>query len=354
MAPVVVELTRREGVVSRVCATAQHREMLDDVLALFGIEPDHDLDVMQEAQSPAYVASEVLKRIEGIIDSEQPDWILVQGDTTSTMAAALAGFLKRVRVGHVEAGLRTHNKWQPFPEEVNRRVADVVTDLFFAPTKRARDDLLGEGYPPDDILVTGNTVIDALLDVTARPFHAEGTPLEGLQFEGRRTVLLTAHRRESFGDPIRNICKAAAAIAAHSDDVQVVYPVHPNPEVRSAAQEILAGRPNVTLLSPLDYLSLAHLMKRSHLILTDSGGIQEEAPSLGVPVLVLREVTERPEGIEAGAAKLVGTDSSRIIEEAVRLLDDPEEHRRMAQVVNPYGDGLASGRIVDALERYGR
>ncbi len=350
LAPVVAELKRRgDRFACTVCVTAQHREMLDDVLRLFAIAPDYDLDVMREAQSPAYVAAAVLTKLEAVLKEERPDWMLVQGDTTTTMAAALAAFYQRVRVGHVEAGLRTHNKWQPFPEEINRRVTDLVTDLHFAPTQRARTNLLTEGVPESDVVLTGNTVIDALLDVTGRPLDCRDTALQGLGGHDQRLILLTAHRRESFGPPFENICRAVAEIARAYDDVQVVYPVHPNPEVSGPAHEKLGGVPNVSLLPPLDYLSLAHLMKRSYLILTDSGGIQEEAPTLGVPVLVLRDVTERPEAVEAGAAKIVGTDYVRIVTEARRLLDDRDEYRRMAQTVNPYGDGHASERIAQAL-----
>lgn len=350
MAPVVGELKRRRDQFRcTVCVTAQHREMLDDVLRLFAIAPDHDLDVMREAQSLGYVTAAVLTRLEAVLDEEKPDWVLVQGDTTTTMATALAAFYQRVRVGHVEAGLRTGDKWQPFPEEINRRVADLVTDLHFAPTPRARENLLKESVPEADIVLTGNTVIDALLEVTARKFDCRGTPLEGLPLDGKRLILLTAHRRETFGPPLENICRAVKEIVGAYDDVHVIYPVHPNPEVSRPVHEMLGGVPSISLLPPLDYLSLAHLMKRSYLILTDSGGIQEEAPSLGVPVLVLREVTERPEAVEAGAAKVVGTANARIVTEARRLLDDQEEYRRMAHTINPYGDGRASQRIAQAL-----
>ena len=351
MAPVVGELKRwADRFRCKVCVTAQHRQMLDDVLHLFAITPDYDLDVMREAQSPGYVAAAVFTKLEAVLHKEKPDWVLVQGDTTTTMAAALAAFYQRVRVGHVEAGLRTGDKWQPFPEEINRRVTDLVTDLHFAPTPRALENLLREGVPESDVIVTGNTVIDALLEVTARPFDYRGTPLQGLDQDGRRLILLTAHRRESFGPPLRNICRAVREVAcAYAGDVHVVYPVHPNPEVSRLVHDELGGVPNISLLAPLDYLSLAQMMKRSYLILTDSGGIQEEAPSLGVPVLVLREVTERPEGVEAGTAKLVGTDTATIIAEARRLLDDRQEYERMARAVNPYGDGLASRRIAQAL-----
>lgn len=350
VAPVIKELGTRGGFETIVCVTAQHRAMLDDVLTTFGIAPDHDLNIMVKSQTPSYVTAAVHTQLEPILDLVRPDWLLVQGDTTTAMAAAMAAFFHKVKVGHIEAGLRTWDKWQPFPEEINRRVADLVSDLHFAPTVTAKENLVREGIAGEDILVTGNTVIDALLDVTARPFEDRGTPLEGIGGGDRRVILLTSHRRESFGEPLRNICSAVSRLASEFPDVQVVYPVHPNPNVTGPVNLALGGIENVLLIQPLDYLCLAHLMKRSHLILTDSGGIQEEAPSLGVPVLVLRDVTERPEGVEAGAAKLVGTDGSLIFKEAARLLTDEGEHSRMAQVVNPYGDGHASERIADALE----
>lgn len=350
MAPVVAELKRRDDQFRcTVCVTAQHREMLDDVLRLFAITPDYDLDVMREAQSLGYVTAAVLTRLEAVFDRDKPDWVLVQGDTTTAMATSLAAFYQRMHVGHVEAGLRTGDKWQPFPEEINRRVVDLVADLHFAPTARARDNLLKECVPESDIKLTGNTVIDALLEVSARSFVCQGTPLDGLPLDRKRLILLTAHRRETFGPPLRSICRAVLKIVGSYDDAHVVYPVHPNPEVSGPVHEMLGGVSGISLLSPLDYLSLAHLMKRSYLILTDSGGIQEEAPSLGVPVLVLREVTERPEAVEAGAAKVVGTDEARIVAETRRLLDNQEEYRRMARAVNPYGDGHASRRIAQAL-----
>jgi len=351
MAPVISELRRRpDQLVCKVCITAQHRQLLDDVLRLFEIEPDYDLDVMREGQSPSYVAATILTRLEKVIQDEKPQWVLVQGDTTTAMAAALATFYQKVRIGHVEAGLRSGNKWQPFPEEINRKLVDVVADLHFAPTARARENLLKEGYPEAGILVTGNTVIDALLDITQRPFERQGTPLEDLPLDGKRLILVTTHRRENFGAPLRDICRALLEIAHHySDDVHIVVPVHPNPNSLKPVQAELAGVANISLLPPLDYISMAHLMKRSYLILTDSGGIQEEGPTFGVPVLVLRDVTERPEAVEAGTAKLVGTDRSRIVRETKRLLQDQGEYRRMARAVNPYGDGLASKRIVQAL-----
>lgn len=355
MAPVISALRRDpDRFLCRVCITAQHRELLDDVLRLFDIAPDHDLNVMRQAQSPAYVTAAVLTGLEAVLAEEQPDWILVQGDTSTTMAASLAAFYQRVKVGHVEAGLRTGDKWRPFPEEINRRVVSLVADLHFAPTPGARENLLKEGVPESAVLVTGNTVIDALLDVTERPFDWRRSALAGVPPNGRRLILVTAHRRESFGAPMQSICEALLDIArGHRGSVHIVLPMHLNPRVAKPLKARLGGIDNISLLPPLDYLALAHLMKRSYLVLTDSGGIQEEAPSLGVPVLVLREVTERPEAVEAGVAKLVGTDRQRIVGEANRLLEDSGEHERMARAVNPYGDGLAGQRIVRALLEHG-
>jgi UDP-N-acetylglucosamine 2-epimerase (non-hydrolysing) len=279
----------------------------------------------------------------------QPDWVLVQGDTTTVMAAALTAFYRRVKVGHVEAGLRTRDKYRPFPEEINRRLTDVVTDLFFAPTEWSRQNLLRESVPADLIRVTGNTIIDALLQVAAREYDWLSGPLAHIPPD-KRLVLITAHRRESFGEPFINLCLAIRDLARrYRPDYHFVYPVHLNPYVQAPVREILSQEPNLSLLEPLDYLPLVQLMKRCTLILTDSGGIQEEAPSLGVPVLVLRETTERPEAIEAGTAKLVGTDRERIINEATLLLDNPAAHARMAKAANPYGDGQAARRIVQAL-----
>ncbi len=353
MASVVHELGRHgERIVSRVCITGQHREMLDQVLRLFEIVPDYDLDVMQDNQSPTQVAAAVLSGMERVLETERPDWVLVQGDTTTVATASLAAFYARVRVGHVEAGLRTRDKWQPFPEEINRRVAGVIADLHFAPTAWARDNLLREGVPAEAIHVTGNPVIDALHVVANRTYDPETGPLAGVPWE-RRMVLVTAHRRENHGRPLEEICAALAEIARrYAGDVHLVYPVHLNPNVREPVHRLLAHVPGITLLPPLDYLPLVYLMKQSTLVITDSGGIQEEAPGLGKPVLVLREVTERPEGVEAGTVRLVGTGQERIVREACRLLDDPAAYREMAQAVNPYGDGQAARRIVEAMLAY--
>ena len=352
MAPVIQELRQHpDKLVSKVCVTAQHRQMLDQVLRLFEIEPDYDLDIMQDDQSLSYVTATVLTEMERVIQKEKPDWVLVQGDTTTTMAASLAAFYQRVKVAHVEAGLRTGDKHRPYPEEMNRVIADHLADLHFAPTERARQNLLREGIPEKQILVTGNTVIDALLDVASRPYDWSNGPLAGLPSEGKRIILVTVHRRESFGPPFEGICWALGEIARRYPDVHLVYPVHLNPHVWGPAHRWLDGLPNISLIPPLDYLPFVHLVKQAYLILTDSGGLQEEAPALGVPVLVLREVTERPEAVETGAVQVVGTERGRIVAEAVRLLEDAKVCERMAQAVNPYGDGHAAVRIVAALQR---
>jgi len=353
MAPVVQELNRHPTRFdTRVCVTAQHRQMLDQVLALFDIEPEIDLDLMQPGQTPSQVAARVLLNLEPVLQSWRPDWILVQGDTTTVMAATLCAHHNRVRVGHVEAGLRSFDRANPFPEEMNRVVADHVSDLHFAPTPGARDNLLREGISGDRIHVTGNTVIDALLQVASRMWEPpQGDPLRGLD-PGKRWILVTAHRRENFGQPLQGICTALRVLAGR-DDVQVIYPVHLNPNVWEPVHQSLADLPDILLLPPVDYVRLVYLMKKSTLVLTDSGGVQEEAPSLGLPVLVLREVTERPEGVEAGTARVVGTDPECIIAETTRLLDDEAAYQAMARAVNPYGDGRAAQRIIEALGSFG-
>lgn len=349
LAPVLRELARYPNrIVSRTCVTAQHREMLDQVLALFGIVPDVDLDLMRPDQTPSQVASAALERLDALLETERPDWVLVQGDTTTVMAASLAAYHRRICIGHVEAGLRTHDKWRPFPEEMNRRIADHLGDLLFAPTEQARRNLLAEGIPDERIRVTGNTVIDALLWVASLPFDAHNSNMPTWERANVRTILVTAHRRESFGEPLRRICAALRTLAGRGD-IHIVYPVHRNPNVWETVYAELDGTAGITLLPPVDYRELVYLLQNCTLVLTDSGGIQEEAPSLGKPVLVLREATERPEGVEAGTARVVGTDPERIVSEATRLLDDPEAYNSMAQAVNPYGDGHAAERIVTAL-----
>jgi UDP-N-acetylglucosamine 2-epimerase (non-hydrolysing) len=351
MAPVIRELQSHPGRVrSLVCVTGQHRELLDPVLDLFQIRPDFDLNLMRPDQSLAQLTSALFPALDGVITASRPDWVLAQGDTTTVLVASLVAYYHHIRLGHVEAGLRTGDRDRPFPEEVNRSVADLVAELLFAPTDRCRETLLQHQFPADRIIVTGNTVIDALLEVANRPYDWAAGPLGGL-LDDRKYVLITAHRRESFGETFREICSALADLAAMfaNDGYHFVYPVHLNPNVRRPVREILAGKPNLSLIEPLDYLSLVNLMKRSVLILTDSGGIQEEAPGLNVPVLVLRDTTERPEGVETGVARLVGTSRTRIVEETAGLLSDPAALAGMAQGVNPYGDGRAAARIVSAL-----
>jgi UDP-N-acetylglucosamine 2-epimerase (non-hydrolysing) len=355
MAPVIKALQRRSDRCDvRVCVTAQHRELLDQVLEVFDIRPDYDLKVMKERQTLSYLTASILSGLDPILQAEKPDWILVQGDTTTAMTGALAGFYHRIRVGHIEAGLRTGDRYSPYPEEVNRRIADQVSDLHFAPTERMKNNLLKEGFAPDTILVTGNTVIDALLDIVKRDTPDREDTLQSQLKPDRRLIVVTAHRRENFGAPFEEICGAIRDLALkYTSSIQIVYPVHPNPHVKEQAYALLSGLENIILTSPMEYLPFAHLLKKTTLILTDSGGIQEEAPSLGVPVLVLRESTERPEGVDAGTLRIIGTDRRRIVEEASLLLDNPEEHARMARSANPYGDGHASERIVEAIIRYG-
>ncbi len=348
MAPIVKLLARAAGVESRVCVTAQHRQMLDQVLRLFEIQPDYDLDLMRHDQSLAQLSAAIFTRLDPVFSDFAPDWVLAQGDTTTVAVASLLAYYRRIKFGHVEAGLRTHDKWQPFPEEVNRRVAGAVADLHFAPTEWARENLLREGVPANLVKVTGNPVIDALHFVSAQPEPAEVAKLVADRLQARRLILVTAHRRENFGQPLENICRALLKLAARGD-VEIIYPVHLNPNVQEPVRRLLANAAHVTLLSPLDYLPLVHLMKRAFLILTDSGGIQEEAPAFGVPTLVLRDVTERPEGVEAGTLKLVGTQTASIVNEAERLLDDKSVYESMSKAANPYGDGRAAERIVALL-----
>jgi UDP-N-acetylglucosamine 2-epimerase (non-hydrolysing) len=355
MAPVVNELKHTSGVESFVCVTAQHRQMLDQVLNVFDIRPDVDLDLMQDDQSLAELSARIFRDLDPILTDIGPDWVIVQGDTTTVAVTSLLAYYHCIRVGHVEAGLRTHDKWQPFPEEINRRVAGTTADLHFAPTEWARQNLLNEGVRDADIIVTGNTAIDALQTVVKQPEPGEVLALlKKLRIsDEHRLILVTAHRRENFGKPLEHICHALRDLAARGD-VELVYPVHLNPNVQQTVHRELAGVPHITLLPPLDYLPMIHLQKHSSLVLTDSGGIQEEAPAFGVPALVLREVTERPEGVEAGVLKVVGTDSAAIYCEASRLLDDPLAYAAMAKAVNPFGDGQAARRIVEALQSYSK
>lgn len=348
MAPIVLELKKR-NIEHVVIVTAQHRELLDRKLEVFNIKPDYDLNIMQPGQDLFYITTTVLNEIKQVLEKESPDILLVQGDTTTTFAASLAAFYLKIPVGHVEAGLRTWNKHNPWPEEINRQITSRLTDFHFAPTEWAKQNLLKEGVNPEHVFVTGNTVIDALKMIVSEEFQFEDERLNAIDFKKKKVILLTSHRRENFGEPMREVFKACRQIVEEHSEVELVYPVHPNPNVQSAAQEILSNVPRIHLIEPLEYRSFVQLMNKCYLILTDSGGVQEEAPSLGKPVLVLRTTTERPEAIEAGTAMLVGTDSAKIIEEANLLLTDTTGYKSMATKVNPYGDGKAAERIVNIL-----
>lgn len=354
LAPVIQELRTHAGIKPVVCVTGQHREMLDQVLSLFKIQPDYDLNIMQANQSLFDITGQALSKIEMVLKDERPDLVLVQGDTTTAFVGALASFYQKIPVGHVEAGLRTYNKYSPFPEEMDRVLIDHLADLCFVPTKRAQQNLLREGVAKEGIFVTGNTVVDALLWVMQRlpsSIPQELGPLlgSGSQLSRRRLILVTGHRRENFRHGLENICRALCEIVRRNDDVEIVYSVHLNPNVREPVFRILRNVPWIHLIEPLGYLPFVQLMRLAYLILTDSGGIQEEAPTLGKPVLVMRNVTERPEGIKAGAARLVGTNVAAIVEATQQLLDDEQECEQMAKAVNPYGNGKAAKRIVDIL-----
>ncbi|MHB1187340.1 non-hydrolyzing UDP-N-acetylglucosamine 2-epimerase [Thiobacillus sp.] len=348
MAPVIAELEKHPGLIeNKNCLTGQHKDMVAPLIDLFGIRVDYDLNLMRENQTLEHITVSVLQEVSRILREEHFDLLLVQGDTTTSMAAALAAFYCGVKIGHIEAGLRTFNKSHPYPEESNRKIIDAVADVFFAHSDKAKQHLLNEGIAETSIAVTGNTVIDALMDVANRPYSFAGTPLESLPFESKRIVLVTAHRRESFGGPFESICLGLRELALkYRDEIVLVYPVHRNPNVRQVVNSVLSGIDNVLLIDPLDYMPLVHLMKQSYMVLTDSGGLQEEAPSLGKPVLVLRKVTERQEGVEAGTLKIVGMDAGDIVTEASRLLDDPAAYQAMATRANPYGDGTAAIKIL--------
>jgi UDP-N-acetylglucosamine 2-epimerase (non-hydrolysing) len=349
MAPLVKVLEQQEGIESLVCVTAQHREMLDQVLEVFDIHPDDDLDIMEPKQSLGTITRKALSGLEDVIAARKPDIVLVHGDTTTTFAAALAAFYHQTAIGHVEAGLRTYDKYSPFPEEMNRQLADVLCDLYFAPTTWAAENLWREGKSPEKVFVTGNTVVDAMKTTVRQSYQH---PVLDSIPKGARLVYMTSHRRENLGEKLHNICNAARQLADTFEDVHLVYPVHLNPSVREVAFDILGGHPRIHLIDPLGVVDNHNFLARSTLILTDSGGIQEEAPSLGVPVLVLRDTTERPEGISAGTLKLVGTNQEDIYNEAVHLLTDEQAYRDMAGRKNPYGDGYASERIVQAILHY--
>jgi UDP-N-acetylglucosamine 2-epimerase len=346
MAP-VIGAAKRAGIETSVCVTAQHRGMLDQMMGVFGLKADFDLDLMQDNQSPLSVAARVFETLKPVVASVEPDWLLVQGDTTTAFAAAFVGYQQRVRVGHIEAGLRTNDKWQPFPEEMNRRLLTVLADLHFAPTHRAADALLKEGVAADRVCMTGNTVVDALQEIMQR--HSDfGEPR--LKSLSGRIVLLTAHRRENFGERLEGICLAAQDLLLSFPDVALVFPVHPNPNVRATAERLLGDNPRAVLTGPLPYPDFVHLMKSAELILSDSGGVQEEAPTVGTRVLVLRDVTERPEAVESGWARLVGTTREAIVEQATAWLRNGKRNDSTPRE-NPFGDGQASARIVSELQR---
>jgi UDP-N-acetylglucosamine 2-epimerase (non-hydrolysing) len=350
MAPIVLELQKHADKITPVVAvTAQHREMLDQVLNLFHITPDHDLDIMAQGQTLFDITTKAMKGLDAVLSEEKPDIVLVHGDTTTTFAGALAAYYHQTTVGHVEAGLRTHNKYSPFPEEMNRKLTGCISDLNFAPTQTSEQNLLAENVKPESIFVTGNTVIDALHHTVRDDFEFADDMLRSIDFEHKRIILVTTHRRENLGEPMRHVYKALRQLTEEFDDVEVVFPVHKNPKVREVVREELGGLEKVHLIDPLDYEPFANLMSRAHLILTDSGGVQEEAPALGKPVLVLRDTTERPEAVAAGTVKLIGTDRERVYQEAKTLLEDSQEYGRMAESVNPYGDGKASARIIQAI-----
>lgn len=349
MAPLVKALEQNEQIESLVCVTAQHRKMLDQVLEIFDIVPDYDLDIMKDRQSVTGITTRVLEGLGQVIQDAQPDIVLVHGDTTTTFAGALAAFYNKVKIGHVEAGLRTYNKHEPFPEEMNRVLTTSLADLHFAPTSKARDNLLKEGVKGDTIFVTGNTAIDAL-KLTLDDSHVFDEPiLNSIDFENNRVITVTAHRRENLGEPLKQICLAILHIVENYEDVEVVYPVHMNPVVRETVYSILGSHPRIHLIEPINIKDMHNLLNKSYMVMTDSGGLQEEVPSMGKPVLVLRNVTERPEGIEAGTLKLAGTDKETIIALADELLDSSQAYNKMAKATNPFGNGRASEYIVKAI-----
>lgn len=351
MAPVIKKLNENPNIDHRACVTAQHRDMLDQVLNIFGIKPDYDLNIFSPGQSLSDIMAKSLKGLEEAIKDFGPDLILVQGDTSTVFAGALAAFYNNVEIGHIEAGLRSGNLYSPFPEEANRKLTGIISNFHFAPTEDSKENLLKEGYSEENIYITGNTSIDALLDITEKPFEFEDEVLKNIDFDSKRVILLTSHRRENLGKPMENIFSAVRRIVDKYDDCEVVFPVHLNPKVREIAERILGDSERVHLIEPLDYLPFANLQKKSYFIVTDSGGVQEEAPTLGKPILVIREETERPEGIEAGTAKLVGTSEEKVFSSMDTLMSDEEAYKKMASAVNPYGDGTAAEKIVDIIEK---
>lgn len=354
MAPLVKELEKNsDKIESIVCVTAQHREMLDQVLRIFDITPDFDLDIMHERQTLVNIVTRALEGLDNIMKQVKPDIVLVHGDTSTTFVGSLAAYYNQIMLGHVEAGLRTFDKYFPFPEEINRRITGVIADMHFAPTKRNEENLLRENTPSENIYITGNTVIDALNTTVRADYEFSDEGLKNLEWDTKKVIVMTAHRRENLGDPLKNICRAVRRIVDDNPDVQVVYPVHLNPAVREVAFDILGGHDRIKLIDPVNADELHNAIKRGYLVLTDSGGLQEEAPSLGKPVLVLRNETERPEAVEAGTVKIAGVDEDTIYNMTKELITNSDEYNKMARAVNPYGDGHASERIVKAIiERF--
>lgn len=349
MAPLIKEIQNHEEIISKVCVTAQHREMLDQVLNLFNIEPDFDLNIMKAKQSLTGITTKVLEGLGEVFEQEKPDLILVHGDTTTTFVGALAAFYQKIKVGHVEAGLRTFDKYFPFPEEMNRKLTGAIADLHFAPTSGSKANLLREGVNENQIFVTGNTVIDAMNYTVDNNYRFENDELNHIDYENRKVIMVTAHRRENWGEGIENICKALKKIVDDNKDVELIYLVHLNPVVKNTVYKYLDNTDRIHLLPPLDTKETHNLMNKCYMVMTDSGGLQEEAPHLGKPVIVLRDVTERPEAVNAGTVKLVGTDEENIIKTAEEIISDTEEYNRMSKAINPYGDGKASKRIVNYI-----
>jgi len=353
MCPVVLAAQANPNIDSLLCVTAQHRQMLDQVLDAFQVVPDYDLNLMQPDQSLAQITASILQNLDPVLKRVNPDWVLIQGDTTTVMATSILCYYNRIKIGHVEAGLRTGDKWQPFPEEINRKIASVVADLHLAPTEHSRQNLLHEGIDPNRIVVTGNPAIDALRIITSQPVPLEVNKLlsdHDIHENGKQLILVTAHRRENFGKPLEDICAAIKFLAIkYKEQYHFLYPVHLNPHVQEPVYQLLSNVSNITLMPPLDYLPMVHLLKMAKLVLTDSGGIQEEAAGLGKPTLVMREVTERPEGVSSGILRLVGTDPKRIISNTIQLLEEEQTYQTMAQANNPFGDGYAAEKIIKAV-----
>ncbi len=352
MAPIIKAMEKVPEIENTICITAQHREMLDQVLNLFNIKPDYDLNIFKPGQTLTEITMRALEGLEKIIMEVKPDVLLVQGDTTTVFSGALAAFYQKVKIGHVEAGLRSGNLYSPYPEEANRKLTGIITDFHFAPTASNRDNLLKEGYPDDKIFITGNTVIDALHYAVKEDYNFTMSLLNDIDYENRKVILVTSHRRENIGKPMENIFSAINDIVLKYDDVEVVFPIHLNPKVREIANRVFKGNERVHLIEPLDYEPFANLMAKSYFVVTDSGGLQEEAPSLGKPVLVVRKETERPEGIEAGTCKLAGVEYESIFKEMESLISSEDEYKKMANAVNPYGDGKASERIIDIILKH--